>query len=139
MFRLPSTLSKIRPWEQAGSIYRRLGVQRFGEFLRNSPHRYLNAGTYLSPEAPDLRGLYRRAASAEATHFYAAVLFTPYIGYLALSGQSSMGTFFLAVQLLFNVYPILNLRVLRSRLKEVLRRQHRRARRSRAVPPHLER
>jgi Glycosyl-4,4'-diaponeurosporenoate acyltransferase len=139
MFRLPSTLSKIRPWEEAGSMYRRLGVQRFGEILRNSPHRHLNPAVYLSPGPPDLRALYRRAASAEATHFYAAVAFSPYIGYLCLSGQFSMGTFFLAVQLLFNVYPILNLRVLRSRLEEVLRRRHRRVRRSRAAPPHLER
>ena len=139
MFRLPGTLSKIQAWEQAGNIYRRLGVHRFGEFLRNSPHRYLNAGTYLSPGAPDLRGLHRRAASAEATHFYAAVLFTPYIGYLGLSGQSSMGAFFLVVQVLFNVYPILNLRVLRSRLEEVLRRRDRGVRGSRAATPRLER
>lgn len=126
MFRMPRSLNKVHVWEQTGRIYRRLGVLRFGAFLRNPPLRYLNTNVYLSPQAPDLHGLYRRAASAEAIHFYAAVMFTPYIGYLGITGQYNTGTFFVAVQLIFNIYPILHLRYLRGRLETALRMQLRR-------------
>jgi hypothetical protein len=116
VMRMPASLRAVRAWETSGQVYRQLAVQRFGRVLRDTPLRYLNAGVYLSSDARDLSGLYCRAASAEATHFWAALLWTPYIAYLLLTRRLGMALLFVAVQLLFNVYPILHLRWLRGRL-----------------------
>lgn len=130
MLRMPATLRNVRPWEQSGSNYRQLAVQQFGKLHRGTPLRYLNGNVYLTSAAQDVRSLHRRTASAEATHFWASVLFTPYIGYLFLAGQASVAALFLVVQLLFNVYPILHLRSVRARLDELLHGQHERIERS---------
>ncbi|MCJ7555982.1 MAG: hypothetical protein MUP90_03590 [Gammaproteobacteria bacterium] len=122
VLRMPATLTGLRRCELTSGVYRRLGVRVFGTVLRNTPLRFLNTGVYLSSEARDLHSLYRRVASAEATHFWAALLFMPYIGYLYLSGRPQIATGFLAVQVLFNVYPILHLRLMRGRLDAILQR-----------------
>lgn len=62
-------------------------------------------------------------ASAEATHFWAALFFMAYILYLYLAGRPGIATGFLAVQVFVNVYPIFHLRLLRARLGSLLRRQ----------------
>ena len=119
---IPSELCAVRPWEGRDGPYRSLGVFGFGEFLRRSPFRHLNATVYLGGGRRDLQALYRHARASEATHFWAAVLFAPYIGYLAWSGRWVLAVLFLAIHLLFNVYPILHLRALRGRLDGVVRR-----------------
>ena len=124
VLRMPASLSKIRPWELTGDLYSQLGVRLFGTMLRNTPLRFLNMGVYFSSNARDLNRLYRRVASAEAFHFWAALFFMAYIGYLYLSGRPQIATGFLAVQVLFNVYPILHLRLMRGRLDAILQRQH---------------
>ena len=124
VLRMPATLRRVRRWESTSAVYRQLGVRLFGTVLRNTPFRFLNTGVYMSSEAKDLHRLYRRVASAEATHFWAALLFMAYIGHLYLSGRPQIATAFLAVQVLFNVYPILHLRLMRGRLEAILQRQH---------------
>ena len=123
VLRMPTSLSEVRRWELTSDLYRQLGVRLFGSVLRNTPLRFLNTGVYLSSDVKDLNSLYRRVASAEATHFWAALLFMAYIGYLYLSGRPQIATGFLAVQVLFNIYPILHLRLMRGRLDAILQRQ----------------
>ena len=127
VLRMPTNLSRLRRWELTSTVYRQVGVCLFGSVLRNTPFRFLNTGVYLSSDVKDLHRLLRRVANAEATHFWAALLFTAYIGHLYLSGRPQIATGFLAVQVLFNVYPILHLRLIRGRLDALLQRQHRRA------------
>jgi hypothetical protein len=69
-------------------------VQRFGQLVGKSPLRFVNASVYLASRQRDLRLLYRQAASAEATHFWAALLFTPYIAFVWARGQSGVATLF---------------------------------------------
>jgi hypothetical protein len=128
VLRMPRALREVRLWERSGDVYRRLAVRPFGRFLRNSPLRYLNAGVYVSAAGDDLRHLYRRVASGEATHFWAAVLFTPYIGFLYLTGRPGVATLFLFIQLAMNVWPILHLRSVRGRLDVLLSSQQMRQR-----------
>jgi len=124
--RMPGSLRAIRPWEQEGALYRRLLVPQFGDLLRNTPLRVLNLAVYVKKSRPDLRTLSRYVEAAEASHFWAAVLFTPYIAYLFLKGRSWVAGFFLLVQVLFNVYPVLHLRVVRDRLGRHLDKVHHR-------------
>lgn len=134
MLPMPAALLRVRPWEQSGRLYRRLAVPQFGSLLRNTPLRHFNAQVY-SSGADDLPGLHRRLISVEATHFWAAVLFTPYIAFLFLRRQPGLAAVFLLIQLLINVYPILHLRSARSRLATLLQRQQARQARMRDTGP----
>ncbi|HEY0587512.1 MAG TPA: hypothetical protein VGD52_15350 [Pseudoduganella sp.] len=131
VFRMPSFIREVRSWETKGIIYQRMGVQRFGQLLRASPFRLLNTSVYLAKRPWDLQSLCRHAASFEATHFWAALMFTPYIAFVWVRGQAAVAALFLVIQVLFNIYPILHLRFLRGRLGTILARH----RRERMAPP----
>lgn len=115
MLRLPRTLIQVRAWETTGPIYDRLGVHGFGKTLRDTPLCYCNTSVYLPRGRRDLQTLYRQAASAEAIHFWAMVLFTPYIVFVLLRGQVGAVAVFVLIQ-------ILHLRTLRGRLDRICER-----------------
>lgn len=117
VLRMPASLRAVRPELPDRPLYRRLGVRGFGALLRNTPLRYLNGSVYRAGGKRGLTALLRQVESAEATHFWAAVLFTPYIAYVAAQGFWIEALVFAAVQIAFNVYPILHLRVVRARLE----------------------
>ena len=119
VLRLPRALRAVEPGLPDDRLYRWLGVHGFGALLRNTPLRYLNNSVYRSAGRRSLAELRRQAESAEATHFWAAVLFTPYIVYVGARGLVAEAILFAAVQVAFNVYPILHLRIVRARLGRV--------------------
>ena len=124
LFRMPPSLRQVRTWEQNGKLYKLVGVPRFGQFLRNSPFRHLNSSVYLTRNlvSKDLQRISRQAEAAEASHFWVGLLFTPYIGYIAFSGRVGAAFLLLLVQIFFNAYPILHLRITRARLVRPLRK-----------------
>lgn len=124
---MPSALRSLRPWERDGTVYPRLGVLRFGRFLRQSPLRYLNAAVYLDPQRKDLLRVRLRAESSEASHFWDAVLLMPYILFAGLQGLWNVVAWFVLAQVIVNVYPILHLRHIRGRLDRALRHANRQA------------
>jgi hypothetical protein len=114
VLRIPKVIRNVRDWETKGHAYNRLGVQRLGKLLIGSPLRFLNTSVYCGGQ--DLQSLYRQAASTEAIHFWAALLFMPHIALIWVRGHEGVAACFLSVQMLVNVYPILHLRRLRGRL-----------------------
>lgn len=124
ILRMPRGLFRLRPWEVEGDMLRRLGVLRFGRLLRNTPLRYLNARVYLGGSPSDPRRVRLQAASAEACHFWAAVLLAPFIGVAAVAGRWAVVAWFLVTQLLVNLYPIQHLRHVRGRLDRAIERQN---------------
>jgi len=119
VLRVPSVLRTVGPGPFNNRLYRWLGVHGFGELLRNTPFRLFNGSVYRSGGRRSFEKLQRQVESAEATHFWAAVLFTPYIAYVWSRGFLAEAILFIAVQIAFNVYPILHLRVVRARLSRV--------------------
>lgn len=117
VLRMPRALRTVGPWTLDGW----LGVRGFGDLLRSTPLRYLNHSVYRSGGRRSLAELKRQAESAEATHFWAAVLFTPYIAYVWSRGLVVESVVLTIVQIVFNVYPILHLRIVRARLGRVER------------------
>jgi hypothetical protein len=115
LFRMPSALRAVHPDAARAAARNRWGVRRFGALLRNTPLRYLNSSLYLSDRERDVPQLLRRIEAAEAIHFWAAVLFTPYIVYILARGLLAQALLFVLVQLVFNLYPILHLRLVRAR------------------------
>lgn len=114
--RMPGRFRSIYSWERSGTVYRALGVKAFGRLLRSKPLRYLNLQVYLSRQRVDAEHVLRLVESAEASHFWAALLLLPCIGLSLATGQYWAATVFVLVQVFFNVYPILHLRLVRERL-----------------------
>ncbi len=134
LLRMPRPLRAIDTHAGEKPIHRLLLVPQFGNLLRRTPLRLLNTAVYLDGAGGDVARVLRHAEAAEASHFWAAVLFTPYIVYVWASGQRAVAAFFLAVQVAFNLYPILHLRAVRARLGR-LRGRARKARRPQAASP----
>jgi hypothetical protein len=119
---LPRGLREIRSWETRGAIYRRLGVPAFGTLLRDTPLRFVNTSVYVSGPR-DLRRTLQQVESAEAIHFWAALLLVPYLLYCAWQGTWAVLGGFVILELVANIYPILHLRSVRARLQRIIIRQ----------------
>jgi glycosyl-4,4'-diaponeurosporenoate acyltransferase len=122
MLKMPKGLYELRPWEQEAKVARRLRIPSFGRLLRRTPLRYLNSDVYLDQRRRDPLEVRLRAESAEALHFWAGVLFMPFIAFAAIAARWSAVGWFLLAQLLVNIYPILHLRHIRWRLNRAMRR-----------------
>lgn len=120
LFRMPGGLREVDPNATRAGVRNRWGIQSFGAFLRNTPFRYLNRSVYLANREHDVPALLRKLESAETIHFWAAVLFTPYIVYIAARGLFAHALLFVLIQIAFNLYPILHLRLVRARLSRLL-------------------
>ena len=116
MLRMPGSLRSIRSWERTGTVNRALGVKAFGRLLRSTPLHDLNRQVYLSRQRADPQHVMRLIESAEASHFWAALLLVPGIDVTLATGQFLTATVFILVQVFFNLYPILHLRLVRERL-----------------------
>ncbi len=115
--KMPASLRTVRPWEMRGTIYRRLGVPGFGTLLRDTPLRYLNTRVYLSGDRRDrIPRLRRQLESAEAAHFWGALLLMPYVAWCAWSRRWDAFGWFVVLQVLGNAYPVMHLRSVRGRL-----------------------
>ncbi len=121
--RAPATVRLLRPWELKGNVYRRLGVPQFGALLRNTPLRVLNLDVYVARQRGDLARIHGLLESAEAAHFWAAILLLPYMVYCAWSGRWEVFAWFVLAQIVGNAYPIMHLRLVRGRLDRVMRRR----------------
>lgn len=119
--RMPGGMRDVRPWELSGDLYETLAVPQFGGLLRTTPLRHLNPNVYVSQRDPT--ALIGQLEAAEAAHFWAALLFMPWLAWCAVSGRGGALAVLLVVQVLGNVYPILHLRLARGRLERVVRRR----------------
>jgi hypothetical protein len=120
--KLPGNLKRLRSWEVKGAVYQKLAVPRFGKLLRNTPLRFLNSSVYLSRESREPLPIRPQIESAEAIHFWSAVLLLPYMVFCCLHGQWVVAGVLLMLQALWNVYPIMHLRAVRARLDRAIDR-----------------
>ncbi len=119
MLPFPRALQTVETTLASDARYRRLGVRGFGNLLRHTPLRHLNGSVYLANGERSIDESVVQMKSAEAIHFWAAVLFAPYIVYVLSRGLVAVTASFVLVQVIFNVYPILHLRMTRARLGRV--------------------
>ena len=120
LLRLPGWLRQVRTWEMRGRVYRVLGVSVFGELLRRTPLRYLQPLVYLKRYPGDPARVQTQIEGAEAAHFWATALVIPYMVYACVQNWWGVLFWFIVVQIVGNVYPILHLRWVRGRLTQVL-------------------
>ena len=123
LLRLPGWLREVRVWEVRSSLYRVLGVPAFGELLRRTPLRYLQPLVYLKRYPGDPTKVQTQIEGAEAAHFWAAALIIPYMVFACVQNWWGVIFWFMVVQVVGNVYPILHLRWVRGRLTRVIDRK----------------
>ena len=120
ILKLPSFLRTVRVWEMRSRLYRVLGIPAFGELLRRTPLRYLQPLVYLKRYPGDPTMVQTQIEGAEAAHFWAAALVIPYMVYACVQNWWGVTFWFMIVQVVGNVYPILHLRWVRGRLTRVI-------------------
>jgi hypothetical protein len=123
LLKMPPFLRQLRAWEVRGRIYKALGVPAFGALLRRTPLHYLNLQVYLSRNPDDPAHVHAQIEAAEAAHVWAAALIVPYMIYACVQNRWSVVAWFMVVQLVANVYPIMHLRWVRARLQRLLDRK----------------
>jgi hypothetical protein len=116
MIRMPRPLRTIRAWEVEGGLYGALGVPAYGRLLRRTPLRVFNRDVYLHDGLRDSRRVAAELEAAETSHFCAALLVVPYMVHLLLRGMWTPLLWFSLAQVLINAYPVMHLRMTRSRL-----------------------
>jgi len=120
LLRMPGPLRTLRAWELRGRLYRRLAVPAFGALLRRTPLRYLNPDVYLGKSRDDFANVIAQLEGAETAHFWAGMLITPYIAYACSRQWWDVVGWFVLLQVLGNLYPVLHLRWARARLGRLL-------------------
>ncbi len=120
---LPGWLRKVRVWEMRPRLYQVLGVSAFGELLRRTPLRYLQPLVYLKRYPGDPAKVQAQIEGSEAAHFLAAVLVIPYMVFACVQNWWDVIFWFMIIQVVGNVYPILHLRWVRGRLTRVIDRK----------------
>lgn len=120
LLRLPRWMREVRAWEVRSGLYRGVGVPAFGELLRRTPLRYLQPLVYLKRYPGDPTKVLAQIEGAEAAHFWAAALILPYMVFAFIQNWWVVIFWFMVVQVVGNVYPILHLRWVRGRLTRVI-------------------
>jgi hypothetical protein len=121
--RLPKAIRRVHPGEARTALYRVMGVPAFGALLRKTPLRMLNRRVYLEGGPKDLPKILMQIEDAEAAHFWSGLATTPY---LLLAWSRGWWDSFVVVavfNVVANLYPILHLRSVRTRLERAAHRR----------------
>ena len=123
LLKMPVFLREARAWETKGDLYRALRVPAFGALLRGTPLRYLNHVVYLHGHPDDAPVVMAHLESAEAAHAVAAALLVPFIVIACVRGAWGAAAGLVAVEIGFNLYPMMHLRWARFRLSRLHKRK----------------
>jgi glycosyl-4,4'-diaponeurosporenoate acyltransferase len=109
-------------------LYRMLGVKSFRNWLLESPFSSLGQDVHLrGSSSEDLTELKNHMDSAEANHAIAFALTVPLTALYSAGNSLEFLPWFLLLNVVGNVYPILLQRMNRLRVAGVLERRHRTA------------
>jgi len=116
---------EIKPFEQTGQVYERLGIRLFKRLVR---HGLLSifSPTLRFPKdktIPALRILESEMRKAETGHVLTCILMLMFIGYALLKGWLDAVVWMALFNILFNAYPIMLQRYNRIKLQELIHEQ----------------
>jgi len=118
---LPDRWLRLRRWEADGSIYRRLGIDRYRKALLASPCGP-NAFLEFQGRRSQLSGLEQFTRNAEMGHLTLLIVSTVVTAIAWRTGYWRTALFLAIVNVPWNVYPVLLQRYTRSRLTRIRRR-----------------
>ncbi|MFN8444988.1 MAG: hypothetical protein U0175_29650 [Caldilineaceae bacterium] len=115
----------IKPFEESGQLYERLGVRVFKRLMRRGPLAIFSLNLRLPPEKsiPALRALESNMRNAETLHVLIFLILFLFIGYALVQGWLDAVGWLLLFNCLLNVYPVMLQRYNRIRLQELIQQQ----------------
>ncbi len=122
---LPQTYYDIRPFEQTGQVYERVGIRFFKKLVRRGPLTIFSPTLRFPKEKPfsTLRNLESEMQNAETGHALIFILMFLFVGYAALNGWFDAVVWILLLNILINGYPIMLQRYNRIKLQESIYKQ----------------
>jgi hypothetical protein len=119
----PSTYYEIKPFEQSGRVYERLGISLFKKMVRRGPFSVFSPTLRFPAQktAPALKNLENEMRKAETSHM--AIFFMVLLPgiYALFKGWFDAAAWFLLFNTLFNGYPVMLQRYNRIKIKEIIR------------------
>jgi hypothetical protein len=122
---VPGPLLQVGLWETAILRARWTGVRLFGRMLRNTPLRHLGGRVFLSEVGWEPQTVLRGIEAAEAVHLWALALSCPWLLFWGLQGWWTSVACGLAIHLPLNVFPVLHLRYVTSRMERYIAKSRR--------------
>ena len=122
----PSAYYDIRPFEQAGQVYERVGIRLFKKLVRRGPFTIFSPTLRFPPEktASALRKLESEMRKAETGHTLIFILMWLFVGYAVLNGWLDAVVWILFFNILINGYPIMLQRYNRIKVEELIHQQN---------------
>jgi len=121
--RLPSRILRVTKAEMAILRQPWTGVRWFGMVLRRTPLRHLGGAVYLAQCADDSALVLRGIQEDEEIHGWSLLLGVPWLVFWLVRGLWWSVAASIAVQILWNIYPILHLRLTRGRMEHCIARR----------------
>ena len=124
-FSFPPKYYDIRPFEQTGQIYERLGIRIFKQLVRRGPLS-IYSPTLRFPKEKTISGLINLESEmrkAETGHVLIFFLMLVFEGYALLQGWFDAFAWILLFNILFKGYPIMLQRYNRVILRELIQKQ----------------
>ncbi|MFN8486233.1 MAG: hypothetical protein U0350_01495 [Caldilineaceae bacterium] len=115
----------LKPFEQDGQLYERLGIRLFKRMIRRGPLAIFSLNMRLpkAKSGPAMRKLESDMRGAETIHVCIFLLMFLFIGYALCRGWLDAAAWLLLFDLLLNVYPVMLQRYNRIWLQELIRQQ----------------
>ena len=117
-----STYYEIKPFEQSGRVYERLGISLFKKMVRRGPFSVFSPTLRFPAQrtAPALKNLENEMRKAETSHLIIFFIILLPIGYALFKGWLDAFVWLLLFDILFNGYPVMLQRYNRIKLQELI-------------------
>jgi hypothetical protein len=118
----PSTYYEIKPFEQSGQVYERLGVSLFKKIVRRGPFTVFSPTLRFPAEktASALRNLEDEMRKAETSHTVIFCMILLLSIYPLIKGWFDAIAWLLLFNILFNGYPVMLQRYNRIKIQELI-------------------
>jgi len=115
----------IKPFEQTGQVYERLGIRLFKRLVRRGPLSIFSPTLRFPKDKtiPALQNLDNEMRKAETGHVFIFVLMLVFAGYALLKGWYDAVGWMLAFNVMINGYPVMLQRYNRIKLQELIHKQ----------------
>jgi hypothetical protein len=121
-FVLGSRYYRIRPFEQEGHLYEKVGTGFFQMLVGRGPWTILNPTLRFSGKVAQLAGLEKEMQKAEGGHLLAFITVTLATVFAAVQGWLDATGWLLLFNVPFNLYPVMLQRCNRARIQRILGR-----------------
>ena len=121
-FVLGSRYYRIRPFEQEGHLYEKVGTGLFQMLVGRGPWTILNPTLRFSGKVAQLAGLEKEMRKAEGGHLLAFIAVTLATVFAAVQGWLDAAGWLLLFNVPFNLYPVMLQRCNRARIQRILGR-----------------